>query len=303
MSDDGELAIVIIAMQGNPFSPTYYRARERGRASPFDYSSMHVAVYERRGAKSKAAVWALESQPIDATAAREPHRLAIGRSSIRWESDRLVVDLDERTTPAPKYNPLRRPVRGRVIVHPEAMPELALPIDESGRHHWWPVAPLARIEVDLHEPRLSFRGHGYHDANAGDLALDQSFDTWSWMRARVGDSARLTYDVRCASGETRAHALEVTPGGSRPLEHTWRAPLERGTWGLRRHARVDRHHGAHTVQSYEDGPFYTRSLVKTRIGGDPVLAMHETLAAHRLRRRWVQFCSSYRMREGLTPGR
>lgn len=303
MSDDGELAVVIIAMQGNPFSPTYFRARQHGPASPFDYSSMHVALYERRGAKSKAAAWALESQPIDPRTARSETRLTIGRSAIHWEGDRLVVDLDEQTTPAPKYNPLRRPVRGRVVVHPEAMPELALPIDETGQHRWWPVAPLARIEVDLEQPRVRFRGHGYHDANAGDLPLDQSFDTWSWMRARVGDAARLTYDVRCRSGASRAHALEVSADGWKPLERTWRAPLERGAWGLERHARVDRDHGARTVQSYEDGPFYTRSLVETRVGGDPVLAMHETLAAHRLRRRWVRFCASYRMREGRTPGR
>lgn len=295
MSDDGSLAIVIIAMQGNPFSPTYYRARRRGLASPYDFSSMHVAVYDLRGKKPKK-IWALETQPIDPRS-RTPTRLAIGSSAIRWERDRLVVDLDERTTPAPKYNPFRQPVRGRVVLHPEAMPELALQLDERGQHLWWPVAPLARIEVDLPKPGVRFSGHGYHDVNAGELPLEDSFDTWSWMRARVGDAARLTYDVRCASGARRAHALEVTAGGSKPLEDTRRVPLERAAWGFAREALVDQRRGSRTVQSYEDGPFYTRSLVQTRIGGDEVLAMHETLAAHRLRRAWVRYCAAYRMRE------
>ncbi|MEM7606557.1 MAG: hypothetical protein AAF411_14465 [Myxococcota bacterium] len=284
-------------MQGNPFSTTYYNARRRGPADPYRYSSMHVAVYERRGRRSKVAAWALETQPIDPRRDRTAERLAIGNSMLRWEGDRLVADLDERTTPPPKGNPFRWPVHGRVVIHPEAMPGVGLPIDEHGRHLWWPVAPVARFEVDLFEPRLRFSGHGYHDANAGDRPLDESFDTWSWMRARVGHAARLTYDVRTASGVRRAHALEVRPDGVYDLEDTKRVSIERSAWGLARDARVDRGRQAHTVQAYEDGPFYTRSLLKTHIGGDEVLAMHETLAAHRLRRAWVRHCATYRMRE------
>jgi carotenoid 1,2-hydratase len=297
VSDDGASAIVLIAMVGNPFSPYYARQRARGEASALRYCSMNVALYgPRRRSSEGPSAWALDERAIRPDD-RGPTLLTIGHSTMRWDGDRLVIDLDERTTPAPIYNPFRRPVRGRVVVHPEAMPGLELAIDAQGAHRWWPVAPLARIEVDLREPAVKFSGHGYHDANTGDAPLESSFDTWGWSRARADDVACLTYDVRCASGAELNHAFTVDARGSvRPLERTWRTPLARSSWGLARHARVDLGEGARIERSLEDGPFYTRSLVGTRLMGQPVLAVHETLAAHRLRRRWVRFCTTYRMR-------
>ncbi|HJL14986.1 MAG TPA: carotenoid 1,2-hydratase [Sandaracinaceae bacterium LLY-WYZ-13_1] len=295
MSEDGELAIVLIAMQGNPFSPDYFRARRRGPASPFAFCSMHVAVYGRDG---RGSAWAFEERAIE-PALREPSRLRIGRSAVGWEEGRLVFALDERTTPAPRYNPFRRPVRGRVVVHPEHFTGLELAIDAHGEHRWFPMAPLARIEVELSEPAVRFTGHGYLDANLGAVALDRAFETWSWSRARVGDEAYLTYDVRCADGARRTHAFGVSARrGTEPLERTWRAPLERSFWRIPRDARVDAGEPARIVRSLEDGPFYTRALISTRLAGRPVVAVHETLAAHRLRRRWVRFCTSYKMRSG-----
>jgi len=299
VSEDGALAIVVIAMQGNPFSPDYFRARRRGGglADPLRFGSMHVAVYDRRG----QAAWAFHERPI-ASVDRLPERLRIGHSAIRWEDDRVIVDIDERTTPAPRYNPFRRPLRGRVVIHPQTPPVPGLALDDAGEHLWWPIAPLSRIEVELSEPALRFAGHGYFDANLGDGPLDRDFYDWSWMRARIGDTACLTYDVKLASKRTRTHAFRVTRTGEvEPIEDTWRAPLPRAFWGVRRHARVDALQEATIVRPLEDGPFYTRALVEARIGGEPAVAVHETLAAHRLRRRWVRFCTGYKMRESDRP--
>ncbi|HJK97565.1 MAG TPA: carotenoid 1,2-hydratase [Polyangiaceae bacterium LLY-WYZ-14_1] len=303
MSDDGSLAIVVIAMVGNPFSPEYFRARRRGGASALHHAAMNVALYgRRRGLLSPGtpSAFALDEGPIP-HAFRTAGGLRIGRSTMAWEGDRLVVDLDERTTELGVGRP--RPVRGRIVITPEAMPGLDLPIDEHGQHRWWPVAPLARIDVALREPAVRFSGHGYHDANAGEVGLERSFDRWSWSRARLprGAGAALTYDVRCRSGATRTHAFRVAGNGDVDgLGDTWTAPLERSAWGLDRVARVDRGASARLVRSLEDGPFYTRSLVETRLRGAPVLAMHESLAGDRLRQAWVRFCTAYRMR---TPTR
>lgn len=285
MSDDGASAVVIIALLGNPFSPAYARARRTRGAEALAYCSMNVAVYARG-----ASAWALEERRLG-DRDRSAHGVQIGASTMRWDGDRLVVEIDERTTPFGRH------VRGRVLLRPEAHSGLELSIDELGQHRWWPVAPLARIEVDLPLPGLRFSGHGYHDANAGARPLDEAFETWSWSRARSESAALLTYDVACASGSTQSLAFKVSSHGDiEDLPHMWNTPLPRTVWGLPRQARVDEGRTARLARSLEDGPFYARALLETELGGQKVLAMHETLSAHRLRRGWVRALAGFRMR-------
>ena len=286
MSDDGELAIVVIALLGNPFSPAYARERARGPADALAFSAMNVAVYARgRGA------WSLFERRVG-EADRTATGVAIGASTMGWEGDRLVARIDERTTP------MGRPVRGTITLHPETRTRLAHAIDVEGAHTWWPVAPRARIDVDLPQPGVRFQGHGYHDANAGDAPIPSAFERWSWSRGRADDGAALlTYDVTLASGDARALALEVSPHGDvTTLARTWSAPLAPTTWGLSRRSIVDHGEPARVVRALEDGPFYARALIETRLGGRRIVAMHEELAAHRLRRRWVRMLTGFRMR-------
>lgn len=288
-------------MVGNPFSPSYARARAAGgRAPALDHCSMHVAIY-RRG----RAIWSLEEGPLDPRA-RRPRDMTMGRSWIGWVGDRLVVDLDERSVP---FNlvpfrrsrlhrlPPGRPVRGRITIHPEAMPGESLGIDADGLHRWWPIAPTARITVELTSPELRFRGHGYHDANAGPVALEQAFDSWTWSRCRTGDRAWLTYDVTDRDGQQRSHALTVAPDGDmQAITDSASVSLGRSTWQLDRRARLPAPGDARVARSLEDGPFYARAVIEQRWSDHRAVAMHETLAAHRLRRRWVQLCAGYRIR-------
>ena len=245
---------------------------------------MNVALYARG-----RSAWTLAERAIT-DHDREATGMTIGASTMRWDGDRLVVAIDERTTP------LGRPLRGTVVLHPEAHSGLELSIDERGDHRWWPVAPLARIEVDFTAPCVRFSGHGYHDANAGRVPLEDAFDRWSWSRARTPDAALMTYDVSCTSGAERSHAFRVTAQGVvEELEGCHRTSMSRTVWGLDRQARVDPGARARVVRSLEDGPFYARSLIETTLGGRAVLAIHETLAAQRLRKRWVRFCTAFRM--------
>ncbi len=284
MSDDGASAVVVIALLGNPFSPAYARARQLGAANALGFCAMNVALYARG-----ASGWALRERRV-AVAQRAADGVAIGASTMRWDGDRLAIDLDERTTP------FGRPVRGTIVLHPEAHTGLDLPVDERGDHRWWPVAPLARIEVNLPQPGVRFSGHGYHDANAGTSPLESTFESWNWSRARAEGAALLTYDLACSSGAERSLALRVSPRGEiDDLERSRKAPLARTIWALERHAHADRGHGARVVRTLEDGPFYARALVETRLGGRPVLAMHEALAPHRLRRAWVRLLAGARI--------
>jgi carotenoid 1,2-hydratase len=246
---------------------------------------MNVALYGRR-----ASAWALHERSV-LDSARERNGVAIGESRMAWEGDRLVIALDERTTP------FGRRVRGRIVVHPESLTGAEIAIDGRGEHWWWPVAPIARIDVALDEPALRFTGHGYHDANAGAAPMERAFTSWVWSRARADDRAILAYDVACATGADRSLAFHVDARGViEPIERARRAPLRPTLWRLSRFARSDDGAEARVVRSLEDGPFYARALVEHRLGGASVLAVHETLAAHRLARAWVRFCVGYRMR-------
>lgn len=297
VSEDGSTAIVIIALLGSPFSPRYARERAAGGpARALDFCAMNVAVYGPRG-----RLWALTEQRIDESD-REANALSLGRSSMRWQrdeaGDHLVVDLDELTSPFPRRVPQR--VKGRVTFRPSGVGQASFPLDEAGQHTWWPVAPLGRIEVELSEPGLRFSGHGYHDANAGDTPLESAFSRWSWCRARIDDDrAAITYDVVDRLGRERSLALEVSRGDGGvanvvPTKVVSAAALPSTGWRLPRSARTE---GAspRVHRELEDGPFYARTLVDTRLAGRSVVAMHETMSLDRLAQSWVRFLLGFKI--------
>jgi carotenoid 1,2-hydratase len=277
---------VVIALLGNPFSPAYARARDRGVARPLDFCSLHVALHGRR-----RSVWSLTERPIE-DASRRPRELAIGGSRAAIEGDALVLDIDERTTPLPGS------VRGRVVVHPVVTATAPVVLDAAGEHRWWPVAPLARVEVALTSPGVRFSGHGYHDANAGSVPIDASFSGWTWSRARVEDRVVVSYDVAARDSQERSHRLVFgTRHGGKPvhLDRGRRAPLPPTAWRLPRSVAADDGRTASVARTLTDSPFYARSLVRTRLLGQESLAMHEVLSADRLRQAWVRYLLGFRM--------
>ena len=66
----------------------------------------------------------------------------------------------------------------------------------DGRHRWGPIAPQARIEVDLQQPGQRWTGTAYLDSNEGDEPVERAFTEWDWSRARLQDgSTAVLYDV------------------------------------------------------------------------------------------------------------
>jgi carotenoid 1,2-hydratase len=66
-------------------------------------------------------------------------------------------------------------------------------------------------------------------------------------------------------------------------------------WRLPRATRSDSGEEAGVKRTFEDGPFYARSLVSARLFGEPVTAIHESLSLDRFRSRWVQMLLPFRM--------
>ena len=61
--------------------------------------------------------------------------------------------------------PIPHRLQGRVRVHPQGLFNFSTPLDASGRHRWGPLAPQARVEVELQHPGQTWSGHGYLDSN------------------------------------------------------------------------------------------------------------------------------------------
>lgn len=291
MSDDGHSALTLIAMLGTSFSPAYARARAVGPADPLEFCTMNVALYGRGG-----SAWAMTERPRWAVA-RDASSVAIGASSMRWTGRSLEVELDERT--APFAAPLRRgaPIRGKVRLFPTVHTDETFALDGVGTHLWAPLAPAARVEVELSEPGVRFSGLGYWDRNRGDVALERTFVRWSWARAVSLKAPAVTYRVEQRRGAPSLIAGTFAPDG----RFEERGPLEVGSlgdtrWGLARPIAVDPSSRVWLEETYEDSPFYARSLARVSLFGRSTRVVHEALSLERFERPWVRGLLPFRMR-------
>jgi carotenoid 1,2-hydratase len=267
------------------FSPYYVRALQRGAADPLDHCALNVALYGAGGKR-----WALTERGRRGVE-RKGSSLAIGPSALRWDGDALVIEIDEVTVPVPSR------IRGRVRLRPMQTSARSFALDARGRHRWRPIAPCARIDVELERPALRWSGRAYLDSNAGDEPLANAFESWQWSRAALRDgSTAVLYDVARRSDDALSLALRFKPDGEvDDFAPPPPAPLPDTRWRIRRWTRSDPGCTARVVQSFEDTPFYARSLVTTGLFGESAISVHESLSLERFRRGWAQGLLPFRM--------
>ena len=223
---------------------------------------------------------------------RSRETLAIGPSELHWDGSALTVAIDEVTAPWPSR------LRGTVRVVPAALHTESFALDAAGRHRWAPIAPCARVEVDLDSPRSRWSGPGYLDSNIGTAPLEADFRRWDWSRARSADgSTAVLYDVTRRDGSELGLALRFDPRSSRgePFEAPPQVPLTRSAWRIARGTRSDEGSVASIARSLEDGPFYARAVVESRLCGSTVSAVHESLDLDRFALPAVQAMLPFRM--------
>ena len=159
ISDDRQHALTVIALLGSVFSPYYRRARLSGAADPLNHCAFNVALYGPNGKR-----WAMTERGRDSLS-RSRSVLVLHRSSLSLESDHLALSIDEIGTPIP------RRIKGKVRLYPHFAGRQAYAIDHAGRHLWRPIAPSARVEVEMTSPSLRWSGQGYFDHNRGEAPL------------------------------------------------------------------------------------------------------------------------------------
>lgn len=221
---------------------------------------------------------------------RDADYLSIGPSSLSWNGAALEISFDERTVPFPSR------LAGRVRIDAGAIRDKIETLDESGRHLWQPLAPRARIAVDLMHPELSWRGEAYVDCNYGDEPLERAFSRWDWSRSHTETGSALLYDVERRDGTQRVISLKIGEDGDViRFVPPPRRLLARTGWRVQRSTRCDAGTQPRVIRTLEDTPFYARSLIETHLLGAPVTAVHESLSLDRLVHPGVRFMLPFRM--------
>lgn len=283
LSDDGVFGITIIGFIGSVFSPYY---KKSGRSNPLDHCALNVALYGPRGAR-----WAMTEHGSDYVS-RTDHALRIANSDYQWDGTRLTISIDELSTP------LKRRIRGKVVVDTEGLGNTTFLIDSRGRHRWRPLAPLCRVTASFDEPDLRWSGDGYFDCNEGDEALEDGFTFWDWSRTIIDKKqTAILYNTDMVDGASCLSAFLVDRIGSiEEIELPPPAELPRTTiWRVRRRTRAEDGPEPKVVKTLEDTPFYSRSVIETQLFGRRRHAIHESLSGPRLNSPAVQFMLPYRM--------
>ena len=270
------------------FSPYYAWARgAKGVADPENFCTLNVALY-RTHAPPLSGRWTMTERGAR-HCHREAHRYTIGPSQLRWDGQALHIAIDEITVPIP------RRVKGTVRIEPQGLFNFSTPLDAMGHHRWGPLAPRARVEVNLQHPAQRWSGSGYLDSNEGDEPIDRPFREWDWSRTQLADgSVAVLYDVQHKSGPDTLLALRFCPDGR--VEHFDAPPRQTLPLTAWRVARRMRSEGPVQVsEQLEDTPFYQRAVLRSTLLGESVTSFHETLDCTRLVSPVVQAMLPWRM--------
>ncbi len=267
------------------FSPYYARAIRRGQAPAENHLAINVALYRPNR-------WAMTERRARSLL-RRPEVLQIGPSRLAWDGAALTAEIAEITAPLP------RRLRGRIRLIPTRIENEVYPLDQAGRHRWRPIAPRARIEVAFEQPELSWSGHAYFDSNDGDVPLTEDFSSWNWSRADTPAGTIVLYDVLRRAGGTHALALNFDAAGAHAFAAPPLAALPRTAWGVARTTRADSGFDPRVVKRFESAPFYARSCIATRLHGEDMVAVHESLDLDRFDAAWVRRLLPFRMPRAL----
>lgn len=268
---------------GSVFSPYYAWALRSGEVSPDNHCALNVALYSH-----SARRWAMTERGAR-HCHREAERFVIGPSQLHWDGQALKIHIDELALPLP------RRVRGTVTVHPDQLFTFSTSLHPAGRHRWGPLAPRARVEVNLSQPGQRWSGTAYLDSNEGDEPIARAFTQWDWSRSALPDhSTAVLYNLEPGTPEERLLALRFTRDGRvENFEAPPITPLPRTLWGIPRRMRSDG--PVRVVQQLEDTPFYQRAVLRSQLLGTEVESFHETLNAPRLVSPVVQAMLPWRM--------
>lgn len=184
-----ELAVTIILFDGMPMSPYWLEALPEAKAE--EYRGYAISVY-RKGKKIAGFVHHTNENHIQ----YEHDTLSIRMGDVHMERSQngdYTIDIDtyaEDCTQSLKASFICKP-----LINHGTYDQIG-----KGNHCWRLVAPICSFngELSLRQYQdtletLQFSGHGYHDCNSGNDALDADYDDWYWGRIPLNEQQSLIY--------------------------------------------------------------------------------------------------------------
>ena len=139
LSDDGDYGLTVIAFVGSVFSP-YYAWSGMGRPRQ-SLRRQCRALWPARHALGDDRARPRQSVSARATFCRSD------RARCEWRDGSLTIRVDEIAAPLPKRYPRRDRCRSRW----RSMRQ-EFTLETKGSHVWRPIAPVARVSLDLDAP-------------------------------------------------------------------------------------------------------------------------------------------------------
>lgn len=221
---------------------------------------------------------------------RDGSAISIGPSLATLRDGALELVFDEIAVPFP------RRLRGTARIELPRLETTEYALDAAGVHLWRPLAPRARIDVQLDAPRLRWSGDCYVDSNFGARPLEQDFVSWNWSRAHLANGAAIVYEALRRDGGKTLLALRFENGeAAAPFAPPPRVALPPTLWRLRGETRADAGSTPRLLRKLEDAPFYSRSVLGLWLLGEDTEAVHESLSLDRFTRTTTQFMLPFRM--------
>lgn len=279
----------MISFVGSVFSPYYHW---KDRKDPDDHLCINVALYAPIGNR-----WSMTERGR-AASERTAHTFRVGPSGLTWKNGVLTLNFDEISVPRPPAQFLPKRIKGTITLEAGAITRDIFDIDAQGNHRWWPIAPSSRMHVAFDGGDIpDWSGHAYLDSNWGTEGLEEAFVRWDWARGDLpGGDTVILYDTYRRDGSEMCLCQRIAPDGTHStFDMPPRVSLGKGFWGVERISHADEGHVPYIKQVLEDGPFYTRLVVQTRLLGDPVTLMHESLNGDRFARSLVKAMLTFRM--------
>ncbi len=296
-----ELAVTIILFDGMPMSPYWLEALPNANAE--EYRGYAISVYHKR---KKIAGFVHHTN--DNHIQFEHGTLSIQMGDVRMERSQngeYTIDIDTY------FYDCAQSLKASFTCKPIIMHDTNDEIGE-GNHCWRLIAPMCNFEgefslrqyQDIVET-IQFSGHGYHDCNSGDDALDADYDDWYWGRIPLNEQQTLIYYHYPACSRHDVFSIAFIADKQFGLKQVQSCFIQEKnptlTLSLMTIARsieilgtIDQktlHFRIQQSDALEIGPFYYRYLITAEDEHQVRMPFHgisEYFNAHRLRSRFVQ---------------
>jgi carotenoid 1,2-hydratase len=111
----------------------------------------------------------------------------------------------------------------------------------------------------------------------------------------AGRDAAVLYDAVRRDGSRHSLALRFAAGGGvADIDAPPAAMLPVTGWRVARTTRSEEPGAARVIRTLEDTPFYARSVISTRLFGESLTGIHESLSLDRFASPWVQCLLPFR---------